>query len=387
MKPTVSRLLNQLPAYRDQWITIADDQTTEDIIEEVLAAHLEYAPLYDKISSFFNQGSTRDICENLYQFCKQNLDYREETESHQSTLTPQGLLTRGYCDCKGYAGFVGGVLDGLNRQGKKIKWKYRFASYRPLDDTPHHVFIVVDNAGNEVWVDPTPAAVGQQPYWYQDKKISSITNNNSGMSLNRNIAGIVDHDALAVSQGGFESFEIPAGADLTFVNGEWKVTLPHKIAGYKIGQTDPISTGLSLIANITSLFKSGGSSSAAAQKIFQMFPLPAVPTVQNMTDLINAIVLHENGDAGLDSQWVAAFADIRRQYNNLLAALQAGTTIPSIVVPAQGQPAFTTLPPSVTPIAPGALTQPGVTSTSLQGLLIPGIIIVAAYFLLKKKRA
>lgn len=329
-----------------------------------------------------------DICQDLFSFCKENLEYREETESHQSTLTPQGLLMRGYCDCKGYAGFIGGVLDAIKRQGKNIKWKYRFASYRPLDETPHHVFIVVDNGSREIWIDPTPTAVGQQPYWTLDKKISSHTNsNNKKMALSRNIAGVVDHDVTAVSADGFERFEIPAGADLSYVNGEWMVTLPHRIAGIKIGQTDPVSTGLSIIQSITSLFSKGGNAPAAAQKIFTMFPLPAVPTVQNMTDLINAIIIHENGDIGSDSQWIAAFADIKRQYGNLLAALKAGSAVPGIVVPAPGQPAFTTLPPSVTPIAPGSLTQPTTGSFSLQSLLIPGIVIVAAFLLLKKKRA
>ena len=51
--------------------------------------------------------------------------------------------------------FIGGVLDALNRQGKsKFNWFYRFASYSTDDKIPEHVFVVVNDAGLETWIDP-----------------------------------------------------------------------------------------------------------------------------------------------------------------------------------------------------------------------------------------
>jgi hypothetical protein len=180
---TKETLLRKLPPYRDEWKLITPDQTVKDIIVEVLNAHEEFSPYYDKIALYFNDDKTDNICERLYRFCKKEIRYHEETEDDQTTALPTGVLLRGYGDCKHYAGFIGGVLGALNRQGKKIKWNYRFASYEVFDKTPHHVFIVVRNSdGSETWIDPTPGAHSITPVWMTDKKIDT-------MALHRNIAG------------------------------------------------------------------------------------------------------------------------------------------------------------------------------------------------------
>lgn len=180
---TVAELLSCLPPYRDEWITIIGKQSVRDIIAEVLASHKEFAPLYDNIALYFDGDTTEEICQNLYDFLKTNVRYREEREEDQTTATPAGLLTRGFGDCKHYSTFSAGVLDALNRiQGKGIKWNYRFASYDPLNKNPHHVFVVVRDGKDEIWIDPTPGSDNNTPLWYLDKKVST-------MALRRNIAG------------------------------------------------------------------------------------------------------------------------------------------------------------------------------------------------------
>lgn len=180
---TVNELLQCLPPYRDQWVTITGKQSVRDIIAEVLASHKEFAPLYDNIALYFDGDTTEDICQNLYDFLKANIKYREEKEEDQTTATPAGLLTRGFGDCKHYSTFSAGVLDSINRiTGKNIKWNYRFASYDPLNKNPHHVFVVVRDGKDEIWIDPTPGSDHNTPLWYLDKKVST-------MALRRNIAG------------------------------------------------------------------------------------------------------------------------------------------------------------------------------------------------------
>jgi hypothetical protein len=184
MEPSVQTLIGALPPYRDEWVVIHPNQEVHDIIREVLDAHCEFAPLYDDIALYFDAGTIDEICDKLFTFCKKNLKYREESETEQTTSVPQGLLSRGYCDCKGYASFCCGVLDGIGRlTGKKIDWAYRFASYNPLVTVPHHVFTVVTDKGEELWIDPTPNSDKMQPVWQTNKKIS-------GMPLIRNIAGL-----------------------------------------------------------------------------------------------------------------------------------------------------------------------------------------------------
>lgn len=177
-------LLEALPPYEDEWVLIHPNQTVKDIIGEVLEAHQEFAPYYDKIVLYFDTGNIEAICNFLYIFCKQNIKYKEESEEKQTSALPTGILTRGFGDCKHYSGFIAGILDALNRSGRKIKWHYRFASYNPLDSVPHHVFVVVNDNGQEIWVDPTPNANVLTPAWQVDKKIKA-----KNMALHRNVSG------------------------------------------------------------------------------------------------------------------------------------------------------------------------------------------------------
>lgn len=181
---SIDTLIGKLPRYRDEWIVVNERQTVKDIIVEVLEAHDEFRTYYDKIALYFDGESIDEICDKLYRFCKKNIRYKEESEDDQTTSIPTGILLRGYGDCKHYSSFTGGILDALNRRGRKIKWAYRFASYKILSKTPHHVFIVVNNNGRELWIDPTPGSSSMQPVWIIDKKVT--------MAIRRNIAGMGD---------------------------------------------------------------------------------------------------------------------------------------------------------------------------------------------------
>lgn len=181
-------LIELLPPYRDKWVMVNPNQSVKDIVRDVLNKHREFSPYYDKIAEKFDEGNTEDVCSGLYHFLKENIKYREEPDADQTTALPTGILTRGYGDCKHYASFAGGVLDALNRRGRRIDWNYRFASYRP-DPTPHHVFIVARVDGREIWIDPTPGVNGMEPVWIEDHKVKR-------MALRSNIAGIGQPDMM-----------------------------------------------------------------------------------------------------------------------------------------------------------------------------------------------
>lgn len=186
---TREQLLEVLPTYQDGWVVVTKDQDVQDIIESMLQSHQEFAPYYDKIEMYFDASGTKEIADNLYNFCKANIEYREESDKQQTTALPTGILTRGYGDCKHYAGFCGGVLDAINRAtGKDIKWKYCFASYDILQKTPYHVFIVIEDKAGPIWLDPTPGSEGKQPAWVIYKKVKTQTI--GSMALLKNIAGV-----------------------------------------------------------------------------------------------------------------------------------------------------------------------------------------------------
>lgn len=206
---TVSRflLLSELPAYQDVWIMIKEDQTVKDIEKRIQVAHNKYAGYYDKIALYFDGSSIQNICDKLVYFCRNNIKYRQEPKDRQTTTLPTGLLERGYGDCKHYALFCGGVLSALQRlTSRKIKWCYRFASYNFLKPTPHHVFVVVKDGIDEIWLDPVPGAEKQTPFSWRDRCV----NNSKNMALLENVAGFGnwnDADSLGILTNPIENVD------------------------------------------------------------------------------------------------------------------------------------------------------------------------------------
>lgn len=189
-------LLSALPEYRDQWRTVKSQQEVSDIISEMIRSHGEFEGYYDKIGSFFIGSSLKQTCRNLYNFCKENIRYREEPDSLQTVSLPTGILTRGYGDCKAYASFIAGCLGAIEREtGEPIDWHYCFASYKLEQRTPYHVFVVVEGDNGPIWVDPTPGSDGQVPVWMLNQTVPKA------MALVKNIAGLGKVGKLVTNVG------------------------------------------------------------------------------------------------------------------------------------------------------------------------------------------
>lgn len=159
---TKQTLLSDLNTYIGSHKVLVYDQNTTDIIKELLKAHKDNEKEYDKIYKYFDFSNENKIFENLFNFCKKNIKYKVESGEKQSLKTPTAILVQGFGDCKQYAQFIGGVLDAINRNKKKIDWCYRFASYNDQKRI-QHVFIVVKTIEGEIWIDPV------LPF-YNDKK-------------------------------------------------------------------------------------------------------------------------------------------------------------------------------------------------------------------------
>lgn len=160
-----------LNGYENKLSLVKGKQSVYDIIAEILKAHKEYAPQYDKICVKFDGNSLKKICDNISDFLKKNVPYEMEPEARQTAKSPAAILAT-KSDCKHYASWAGGCLDALCRRGKNIDWCYRFASYDYLHPDPEHVFVVVKKPGSgEIWIDPTPGADKARPVYIIDKKI------------------------------------------------------------------------------------------------------------------------------------------------------------------------------------------------------------------------
>lgn len=155
---TSQEILELLPVYRDQWEVVKQRQYVKDIIREMLTAQRLFAPYYDCFSYLFYTPDTDKLARVLFNFCRDNIEYQEETEADQTSAIPAGILKRGYGDCKHYALFCAGVLGSLNRlYGCGLKWCFCFAAYNGSDE-PYHVFVSLNDGQEDIWIDPTPGA-------------------------------------------------------------------------------------------------------------------------------------------------------------------------------------------------------------------------------------
>ena len=169
--------------------TVVHRQQVNDIMQDVVNAHLDYSQDYDLIADYFWKGSKEATVKYLFDFCKKYFTYKAETDRSQTVRSPAAILETGNnwgVDCKHYAGFIAGVLDALNRQGKNFDWRYRFVSYTPNDPTPEHVFITVKIGDKILKVDPVLQKLDQSypKYYYFTEKLPMLSRVNGVAMVN-----------------------------------------------------------------------------------------------------------------------------------------------------------------------------------------------------------
>jgi hypothetical protein len=172
-------LIGKVSPFLGKKETLVANQDTVDIIDALIRNHYKYSNEYDKIFRYFDGGNVEETAYNVWKFLKDEFRYNIEPEEMQILRSPSALLASNIVgiDCKGYATFANGIMDAYRRNtGKKFDVYYRFASYDPFDNTPQHVFAVVNENGEEFWIDPVLEQFDEkkQPYFYKDKKIKNM---------------------------------------------------------------------------------------------------------------------------------------------------------------------------------------------------------------------
>jgi hypothetical protein len=194
-------LLTVLPVRDQVVLTKEDRQNTDDIRQELLLAHRDFAPDYDLIYSYFDKGDIIETSREIFDFLKINVPYKKENGNYQTIKNPRAILTfndgstnLNRVDCKNYASFIGGIIDRIKRHnGGDWDWCYRFASYDERDPEPGHVFVVVETPEGELWVDPVFSYFndGTMHEWELDQKPAKSIG-----GLYRVICGPTDNGSL-----------------------------------------------------------------------------------------------------------------------------------------------------------------------------------------------
>lgn len=173
---TASELLDAMSDLPDApEVVLVDRQVVPDIIRYIPWKLERSRPYYDRIWMFFDADALEDVGEQVFDFLKTQMRYVEEDDEQQRLSTPKEMLERGDCDCKGYALFIGGVVDALNRNSGRgeIPWCFRFVPSEILGTKIGHVFVVLDPGGDEVWVDPVLSSFDEKPMYlvHKDKYV------------------------------------------------------------------------------------------------------------------------------------------------------------------------------------------------------------------------
>lgn len=190
---------------------ITNDQSANDIISAMLAAHTKYQKDYDLIANQFYAGSAKATAKKLFDFLKHNIHYKVESVNNQRIMSPGAIISLAQNDCKNFALFIIGVLHSLKRRGIiNNKILYRFVSYNILDSTPHHTYaVLIDRDGREINIDPVLSSFNEKKLFYNkiDKMPLYAISGVSGIGAAKAPKGvkrpIVARIALAPARGSF----------------------------------------------------------------------------------------------------------------------------------------------------------------------------------------
>ena len=137
---SAEELLEYLPPIKGRKDRLVDEQSTKDIIAEMLDASLYFQNDYNMLPS-----DSFDSLKELWQFTKRTFYYKEDSEYSQDLKSPtimlMGAVNRtGKVDCKCFSLFIGGCIQSLGL----ANWRFKFVSY---DNTNNytHVYVVADN--------------------------------------------------------------------------------------------------------------------------------------------------------------------------------------------------------------------------------------------------
>lgn len=152
--PNISEVYSLLKPAQNSAVKTVENQSTNDIILQVLKQHQSNAIEAKKIAHLFDGGNLYSTCEIIWNFLKYQVPYAVEPSEKQSTKTLSRILydamhNKGN-DCKHYSSFTGAILSAL---GYDKDFVYRFAGYSKYHKIPTHVYVVAKDGDGKIYCD------------------------------------------------------------------------------------------------------------------------------------------------------------------------------------------------------------------------------------------
>ena len=123
--------------------------TTADIMQAIVDCYnSDYAQVEDLAESMPGTD-VKSVCKSIFDFVDQNIKYKMDPFQKQWIRTPARLWADREGDCKSFAIFICSCLRCCG-----IPHLFRFACYEGNEEPTHVYAVALDEAGNEVIVDP-----------------------------------------------------------------------------------------------------------------------------------------------------------------------------------------------------------------------------------------
>ena len=235
--PNIKEVYRLLSPANNNVVKTVENQSTNDIIQQVLKQHKSNTIEAKKIAHLFDGGNLYSTCKIIWDFLKYQVPYEVEPSEKQSTKTLSRILydaiNKKGNDCKHYSSFTGAILAAL---GYDNDFVYRFAGYSSYHNTPTHVYCVAHDGDGKIYVDAVINGFDlEKPYKIKiDKKANmslyKLSGVNDTLILDPQVSGIFSKVKKAVTK--------TAG----------KVATPIKAAAKAIKQT-AVTTTLAIPRN------------------------------------------------------------------------------------------------------------------------------------------
>ena len=128
---------------------IRGTQTAGTIADQLKRAIYESQPAAESISNKFKGSSGKMSCFNVWDYCRNNIQYKKESANLQTAKTLPMILHDKKGDCKHYTTFCCSILRALG-----IKTQMRLISQNFYDSDPNHIYCIAIINGEEIIVDP-----------------------------------------------------------------------------------------------------------------------------------------------------------------------------------------------------------------------------------------
>ena len=123
--------------------------TTADIMQAIVDCYnSDYAQVED-LACNMPGSDVKSVCKSIFDFVDQNIRYKMDPFQKQWIRTPARLWADREGDCKSFAIFICSCL-----RCRGIPHLFRFACYEGNEEPTHVYAVALDEAGNEVIVDP-----------------------------------------------------------------------------------------------------------------------------------------------------------------------------------------------------------------------------------------